>query len=510
VKKNFSRLHRFISILFILSYFCSTAQVVDVSSFRAANERKVSEYISNIRLNLANTYNAYVLADSAIMLAKHDLQECRSKNEHACMVRSYISLAELLKVKRIYYFSVAYIDSAIALASADTLLAELRDAYKEKSDIYLFVNNYQVGMKYYVESVKINDSLSGILQENSIRLVREHYTDEIDSLNRILTKTGTDRSKADIDRFESFKSNALIGGVILIALIIVLCLWYVRRHREPVIVPVDLKDEVIINEKPVIAKTVVDDKKVITDNTVEYVKRIQDAVLPSDEQVKKLFPESFVFYKPKEALCGDFYWFAEAHGKKFFTAADCTGRGTQGAILSLIGIKMLDAAVKQFSSPSLILDNLNKEITTIFSRTYDACVRDGMDMALCAIDPVKMRLEFSGANNSVWIIRKKEVLELKGSKVHVGNYISTDPVSYGTRTFPLLPGDVIYVGSDGYEDQFGGEKGKKFMVKALKELLVSIADKPMDEQKNILEQTFESHRGGHEQIDDVCIVAVKI
>jgi serine phosphatase RsbU (regulator of sigma subunit) len=242
-------------------------------------------------------------------------------------------------------------------------------------------------------------------------------------------------------------------------------------------------------------------------DSISYAKRIQLAILPSKKLMNELLPNSFVLYKPKDIVAGDFYWLEPKDGSILFAAADCTGHGVPGAMVSVICNNGLNRSVREhgLSVPGEILNKTREIVIQEFEKSEDE-VKDGMDIALCALNG--MKLSYAGAHNPLWIIREGELLTFKADKQPIGKHL--DYVPYHTHEVDLQKGDVIYVFSDGYADQFGGEKGKKFRTSNMKKLLLSIYEKPMQEQKELLNQTFETWQGDLEQLDDVCVIGVRV
>ena len=249
--------------------------------------------------------------------------------------------------------------------------------------------------------------------------------------------------------------------------------------------------------------------KDVTDS-IKYAKRLQDSILPPDKIIKDILPNSFVLFKPKDIVSGDFYWMEKVGSKTLFAAVDCTGHGVPGAFMSLVGANALNQAVRehQHNTPSDILDDLNRISSAALNKAdSENAVRDGMDMALCAIDYDKLMLEYSGANNPLYIIRNGEILVTKADKNAIG---SMEPKPYSNHHIQLEKDDIIYIFSDGYADQFGGIKGKKFMYRQFRETLLSLIDKPMHEHKKILDDKIEAWRGSYEQEDDILVIGVRI
>ncbi|MES2140032.1 MAG: tetratricopeptide repeat protein [Bacteroidota bacterium] len=283
----------------------------------------------------------------------------------------------------------------------------------------------------------------------------------------------------------------------------------------------------ILNEKGDIKKLVVIDTDIterkqaeniiheknreITDS-IHSAKRIQHALLASDTLLKKHLPEFFVLYKPKDIVSGDFYWANVIDNKFVIITADCTGHGVPGAFMSLLNISYLNEAIieKRIDSPEKILEHVRSQIiSTLNPEGSEVESKDGMDAVLCIYDFKHLWLRFACANNPLWVIRKNELIRFKPDKMPVGMHYG-EQKPFSINTLGLRKGDIVYTFTDGYADQFGGPKGKKFKYKALKEVLLSIQTKSMEEQKEILHSTFEKWKGSLEQVDDVLIIGVRV
>jgi ligand-binding sensor domain-containing protein/serine phosphatase RsbU (regulator of sigma subunit) len=251
--------------------------------------------------------------------------------------------------------------------------------------------------------------------------------------------------------------------------------------------------------------------KNITDS-IRYAKRIQDGMLPREEHFKKLLPEYFILFKPKDIVSGDFYWIRKHQDAIFIAAVDCTGHGVPGAFLSIVANDLLNEAFEMASvkSPALILNELTKlACKALHARVDDMELRDGMDLALCKIDTVSNKAEYAGAYNSLYLIRQNKLIEYNPDNISIGSEDHQDKL-YTNHSFNLEKGDIIYLFSDGYADQFGGEKGKKFKYHQMQQLLVKNNNKSLDLQKHLLEQEFETWKGGLEQVDDVLVLGIRI
>lgn len=244
-------------------------------------------------------------------------------------------------------------------------------------------------------------------------------------------------------------------------------------------------------------------------DSIHYAKRIQTTILPTETRLNELFNDHFVFYRPKDIVSGDFYWAREVQGKVIFAAVDCTGHGVPGALVSIVGNNGLLRAVNEFKliEPNEVLDKLREIVVNAFISEGNTEVKDGMDIALCSIDYEMGILKYSGANNECVIIRNGEIIELKPDKQPIGSFIYAKP--FTIQEFALEPGDSIYLYTDGYVDQFGGEKLKKFKSKPFRTKLSEIAHLSMNEQMQIIQKTFDEWKAGVDQVDDVCVFGVK-
>jgi serine phosphatase RsbU (regulator of sigma subunit) len=256
-------------------------------------------------------------------------------------------------------------------------------------------------------------------------------------------------------------------------------------------------------------KSAIDIKnKEITDS-ISYAKRIQNAILPPERLVKEYLPDSFILYKPKDIVAGDFFWVEKANEKILFAAADCTGHGVPGAMISVICNNALNRSLREFglTVPAQILNKTREIIISEFEKSEEE-VKDGMDISLCSLNLSANELHWSGAHNPLLILRNNEFIELKADKQPVGKFSAARP--FTDHKIQLEKNDIIYVFTDGYSDQFGGENKKKLKYKAFKNILFEIHHMSMEKQKAMLDDSIESWRGELEQVDDICVMGVRI
>lgn len=359
-----------------------------------------------------------------------------------------------------------------------------------------------VEIQHEPDSDELRGMLDYVTEQNRLIFVRDSLQEAQAELQiaEIESQAKIEKQKQDLAQ-EAQRRYFLYGGVLLLLIFGVFMYNRFRITRKQKHIIEDQKLEVDRQKE-----TIEESHKEITDS-IAYAKRIQSAILPPNSLIEKHLENAFVLYKPKDVVAGDFYWLEVKDGKTIFAAADCTGHGVPGAMVSVICNNALNRSVREFNitSPGKILDKARELVIQEFEKSEEE-VKDGMDIALCSIDGQK--LSYAGANNPLWLIRNGEIIETKADKQPIGKFEGFK--NFTTHQIDLQKGDTIYIFSDGYVDQFGGEKGKKFKTKALRELLLSIQNESMAAQKEIINKRFEAWRGQIEQIDDVCFIGVRI
>jgi len=374
----------------------------------------------------------------------------------------------------------------------------MKYCYKMISDIYLKQKNFEQAYAYYEKHVNVKDS---IFNEQNSRLITEmeaKYQNEkkqlqIDNLNK--------KSEA-----QAAKTRTLYIAIGLFSIIILVVIIGYRNKKKA--------NDIITIQKAEVEKhrDLIELKNKEVTDSIHYAKRIQGALLASDTFLKKHLADFFILYKPKDIVSGDFYWANAVDNKFILITADCTGHGVPGAFMSLLNISYLNEAVteKKLQSPEKILSFVRKQIISSLNPDGAEIERsDGMDAVLCLFDFNNMSLNFACANNPLWIIRDKKVITFQADKIPVGSYYG-DQKDFSLNTFELKKGDIVYTFTDGYADQFGGEKGKKFKYKKMQQILLENYEKPMSVQKDVLDKEIENWRGELEQIDDILIIGIRI
>ena len=321
--------------------------------------------------------------------------------------------------------------------------------------------------------------------------------------------------KIAIEKEEQEKQQVIIIAIVCGLLLLIIFLVIIFNRLQ-----VTKKQKKIIEqqkEEVEEARHTLQEKNLEITDSITYAKRIQEAILPTPQTIKELLPDSFVFYQPKDIVAGDFYWVESKNEYVFFAAADCTGHGVPGAMVSVVCNTALNRVIRDYDllDPGKILDKTREIIVEQLNKPSNiegyslSNMNDGMDIALCVLNTKTNELHYSGAHNPLWILRegKDEIEELKATKQSIGRV--ENPVSFKTHQSMLNKGDTIYLFSDGFADQFGGEKGKKLKYKPFKNLLIEMRNDDMDAQLDIITKSFKNWKGVLEQTDDVCVIGVR-
>jgi serine phosphatase RsbU (regulator of sigma subunit)/Flp pilus assembly protein TadD len=376
----------------------------------------------------------------------------------------------------------------------------IKHCYSGLSNTYEKTGDLVKALLYNRKYSDIKDSI--VNESNNKQIAGMKALFESDQKDHQIILLNKDKeTQAAIATADSKRQKVIIGAVtlgLMLALVFVLFIWRSYRQKQKAHAEISAQKE-IIEEK----------NKDITDS-INYALRIQQAILPLDQKISKYLKEYFILFRPKDIVSGDFYWFQEKDGKIILAVVDCTGHGVPGAFMSLIGNDLLNEIVngRSIHNPGHILQELNKGVHHALKQE-ETNSRDGMDLVICVLEG--KRLAIAAANNPVWIYRKNkaQIEEITATKAAIGGHTPAEHL-FETTLLDILPGDAVYLFSDGLADQFGGPKGKKFKYKQFKDLLLAAASQPLPEQKKNLEQAFDNWKGSQEQVDDVCVVGLRV
>lgn len=403
----------------------------------------------------------------------------------------------------------------------------ISESAKLLEEIYAKQGNYKLSRQFYGEYILMRDSLNN---EENQKLTQQKYfqyqyekkaaTDSISHSKEMEIKNLEIGKQKSENRKQQIIIFSAIGGFLIVLFFSIMLLRMFRQKRKANIILAQQKEEISTQRDEIEAQRdlVTEQKehieeihKEVTDS-INYAKRIQEAVLPISDDARAVLGEHFILFKPKDIVSGDFYWTTKVNNFLFITVADCTGHGVPGAFMSMLGISFLTEIVnkQEITQASHVLNLLRIEIiNALQQKGTSGEQKDGMDISLLVLNIDTNEYQWAGANNPIFIVTSdKELKVIEPDKMPVA--IHDHMEDFTNHEIQLQKGDCIYLCSDGYEDQFGGPKNRKFMVKQLKELLVTISDKPMNEQHKTLNSTFENWRIEQEQIDDVTILGIKI
>jgi serine phosphatase RsbU (regulator of sigma subunit)/tetratricopeptide (TPR) repeat protein len=429
----------------------------------------------------------------------------RLKNKKGIAI-DFTNIAAVNTKQNNYSEAIAKLKIAEAIATQVHFRDLLKEIYMTTAENYEKLNNYQAAYAFYRKYSNMKDSMINE-QENSLiaEMNSKYESEKKDSEIKLLNKN-KEIQRADLKK----KSVIIWGACVVIVLVLFLAFYIYRSYRLK-----QKANEVITFQKQEVEKQkeIIEEKRKEITDSIQYAKRIQGALLASDTFLKKHLPEHFILYKPKDIVSGDFYWSLKTDdGKLLFATGDCTGHGVPGAFMSLLGINFLNEIVagKKITQPDLIFNHLRDEIIHALNpEGGDMEASDGMDAVLCRFDFTTLKMEFAAANNPLWLIRGGELIEYPCNKMPIGKYY--DEIRFFTlNTIQLQKGDIVYTFTDGYSDQFGGEKGKKFKYKSLQKLLLTIHSLSMADQRTALDEAIEKWKGDYEQIDDILVIGVKI
>lgn len=405
--------------------------------------------------------------------------------------RMYLNQGNLLKAKE-------YSTRSIKLANEVGAPSIIKGPAKTLSAIYEKEGNGMAALKMHKLFISMRDSINNEKTQKVTTKLQAKYEYEKE---KAINDAEHDKLIA-LGQKEQEKQKIISFAISIGLILVIVFLVFVFNRLK------------ITNKQKLVIE--VQNKEIV--DSITYAKRIQEAILPTDQIVKKCLPESFIYYKPKDIIAGDFYWIDQQDDNIFFAAADCTGHGVPGAMISVVCHNAMNSAIKDLNilDPGKILDKTRELVVRQLNKSENpeidsiGYIRDGMDIALCVLNTKTNQLNYAGAYNPLWILRNgdSEIEEIKANRQSVGKV--ENPKPFNAHKINLNKGDNIYIFSDGFADQFGGTRGKKFMYKPFKKLLVTMQNETMENQLKNINNHFENWKGNIEQVDDVCVIGVRI
>ncbi|MCU0447878.1 MAG: tetratricopeptide repeat protein [Microscillaceae bacterium] len=400
-------------------------------------------------------------------------------------------------------------EQSLTMAKATGLIEQIQESYQNLTKIYQAQKDFDQAFAYQTLYLAYHDSLLNKEKSNQMLYLQTAFEDEKRQIQIQLLKEENQRKNLVL--------YAIAGGGLLVLLLAFVLyrnnLIKQKANQELAKANAEIEDK---NTRLQEAFAEIEAQNIHIKDSIDYAQRIQSAMLPSVDKIKKVFPESFVIFYPRDIVSGDFYWLYELDNQIIMVVADCTGHGVPGALMSMIGESLLDQIVheRKIYNPGIILSELHKGIRTNL-RQQETRNQDGMDIVICHIDFARQQMQFAGAMNPLFYIQNQQFFEIKANKHGVGGYFyenekPTERV-FDNHIIDISQPTMIYLFSDGYQDQFGGEKGRKFMLKRFREMLIENAKLPIDQQHHIFQETLHDWRGNtYEQTDDILLIGIKL
>ncbi|MBA3705679.1 MAG: SpoIIE family protein phosphatase [Bacteroidetes bacterium] len=392
--------------------------------------------------------------------------------------------------------AITYSEKSLIIAKEVGRIVTMKDASFSLFQEYKKMGQHQKALKMHELYIQSRDSIINEKTQKEIMSQQFKYDYDkkalADSLNFMNQKNISDLKNEGERKVEQNKRYTLYAGL---GLVMIFSLFIFNRFR--------------VTAKQ---KKVIEHQNLQIVESINYSKQIQEAVLPSEKKFRAFFPDSFILYKPKAIVSGDFYWVGEKNNKIICAVVDCTGHGVPGAFMSLLGNNLLENIIKKndIINPALILDSLNEEITTVMKQDKErSTIKNGMDLALITIDKANGQLEYAGAHNPLYVLRNGELSELKADRMPIGS-LNKISAHFTNHVMELKKDDMLYMFSDGFPDQIGGPERKKFFYKPFKELLCNIQQLALSDQKQKLDETIITWKAEYEQTDDILLVGIKI
>lgn len=462
----------------------------------------VAEALSNIgslHFNKGNTVKALEYYTEAYEIANETGNMGKVCDVLHSMGECYFKLKNLEKAKECT-------EKSIQIAQETNLLPTLKMASQLLCNIYQEQGQYKKALEMIVLHIKLKDSLGNEdrvkeFAEVEYKAKEEGLKAEQEAREKMFAAERA-RKNEELKRQKTIR-YAFTIGFCLVAVLAVVIYRGLRVNKK--------QNKIITAQKKEVEhqKELVDEKnKEITDS-ITYAKRLQEAILPPPDFLNKYLPNNFILYKPKDIVAGDFYWAEKINDLFFIAAADSTGHGVPGAMVSVVCSNALNRSVKEFkiTETGKILDKTRELVLETFEKSANE-VKDGMDISLLCVDHVSRKIYWSGANNPLWYIQDNQLQEIKANKQPIGK--TDNPTPFTTHTLDYKEGTTFYLFTDGLADQFGGPKGKKFKYKQFADLLLENNNLPQEVLTKIIDQKFEEWRGPLEQVDDVCVIGIRI
>ncbi|MBV6484969.1 MAG: tetratricopeptide repeat protein [Flavobacteriales bacterium] len=500
-------------------------QKLDSAIYFYLKALEIREKLNNIEL-LSNSYSciATVYSDKkefqkSLEFHLKSLQLDSLNDSKRNMVITLSNISSVYSSLNRYDEAINSAKHALKIAKELNYVQMLPDIYFNLYHIYYYKKEYKYAFDFAREYISIKDSISNVESEEIVMEMQAKYDSELKENEILMLNTQNELQENKIAQQKNFTYFLSVLIILLIVIVFIAIKAYRLKTKTNNLISIQ-NDELKKQKSEIHEKSKLIEIKSLqlehvlkeVKDSINYAKKIQDAILPRSTKLNELNDSVAILYLPKDVVSGDFYWFEKIGNKYIFATADCTGHGVPGAFMSMIGVNNLNQIIveNKITSPDKILKELNIAVKKVLKQDdEDSESRDGMDISISCFDLDNKVISYAGAFRPLIYIRNNELFEIKASRNPIGGSAPID-FDYELHQFEYQKDDVFYMFSDGFPDQFGGSKGKKFMNKQLKEVFMKIYKLPPLKQKELLKDELEKWRGNNEQIDDVLVMCVKI
>jgi serine phosphatase RsbU (regulator of sigma subunit) len=477
----------------------------------SVKKRFINTYYPNEASALSLNEVNQLLLDSAWTLRTKALNIGEKIGDLYTVEYALKGIGQILQKRGEYAQSLSYLQKAVAIARKTNSKKEAFEILQDISASEFKLRKFDSSLAYYQMAMDIKDSIFSEEKEKAIgREEAKIDYEKKQALSQAENKRQLEREEEQRKRQQLiiYSSIAVLLMLAIFSILIAQRLRITRQQKSIIEAQKSKLDKAFYQLED--AKKMLEEKHKDLTDSIHYASRIQNALLTSTTYLDHHLPEHFIFFKPRDIVSGDFYWALKHKGLLYIACCDCTGHGVPGAFMSLLNLTFLHQTVieKGINQPDKIFENIRANLIEALSQDGSGETKDGMDAVLCSIDFEKHILKAACANNPLWIIRDKEFIEFKADKIPIGEGLESK--SFTLHETQLKKGDCIYMFSDGYADQFGGVQGKKYKQAQLKDFLLSIHQKTMREQGKLIEEEFNRWKGFLDQVDDVCVIGLRV
>ncbi len=478
------------------------------------NARK-QNHLGMIALDLTSIAGIYTIQgqpEKAMQFYKDALSIAEKLDDKVLIAETKTKLAEIFIHQKKYLQTETFLQDALRISMVIGNLENQREVNKKLSELYATLNKWKLSYEHHLKSTNLKDSIYN--ETKTKDMVKNEMNFDFEKRQTIERKEQEIKdaiSSEELKKKRMQRNYLIVGFCLMLVVTGIIFRSYRQKQKDNQIIAlqkteVEKQREIVMLQK----QSLETHQKDIIDS-ITYAKRLQEAILPPQTFINRYIPENFIYYKPKDLVAGDFYWAENMNDLFFIAAADSTGHGVPGCMVSVVCSNALNRSIKEFkiTDPGKILDKTRELVVETFAKSAED-VKDGMDISMLCIDHKNKTIQWSGANNPLWYLQNETgvIKEIKGDKQPIGK--TENPKPFTTHAITYCEGSIFYLFTDGFADQFGGSNGKKFKYKPFAELLFNNHTLPLTDQKNNVDEAFQQWKQDLEQVDDVCVLAIKI